>query len=78
MRYYVKMMIDMNEQIRESVRVALAKKDMSQTELAEKVGATRQQVNQFIRGKGGNVHTLWQKMLDELGLELVVKEKEAG
>lgn len=69
------MMIDMNEQIRESVRVALAKEDMSQTELADKVGATRQQVNQFIRGKGGNVHTLWQKIFDELGLELKVVAK---
>jgi ribosome-binding protein aMBF1 (putative translation factor) len=74
-RYYVIMSIDINSHIRESVRVELARKDMTQTDLAERLGVSRQRVNQFIRGRGGNLHGLWQKIFDELGLELVVREK---
>jgi hypothetical protein len=34
---------------------------------------TRQYLNDVLRGKAGNVPAVWQKILDELDLELVVR-----
>ena len=70
------MMNDMNEQIREEVRVAMARRDLKQSELAERIGVSRQYLNTYLSGGAGNVPRLWKKMFDELGLELVVKPRE--
>lgn len=70
------MMLDtMNDQIRQAVRVELAKRNSRQTELADRLGVTRQYVSSLMRGETGNVPDVWQRIFDELGLELVVKPK---
>lgn len=70
------MMKDMNNRIREEVRVAMARRNLNQSELAERVGVSRQYMNAYVSGKAGNVPRLWSKVFDELGLELTVKPKE--
>ena len=61
--------------IREEVRVALARKNMKQSELADSMGVSRQYLNTYLSGKAGDVPKLWEKVFDELGLELVVIPK---
>lgn len=66
----------MNRQIREAIRVELAKRNETQAALARRIGVTRQYLSDIMRGKAGNVSEVWQKVLDDLGLELVVVPKE--
>ena len=63
----------MNEQIREGVRIALAKRNMNRVELARAVGVSPQYLSQILNGQRGDVPEAWQRIFDELGLELVVK-----
>ena len=71
-------MATVNERIREAVRVELARRDTNQAQLAEKVGVTRQYVNNVMRARAGNVPGVWQRIFDELGLELVVQRKDGA
>ena len=64
-----------NDQIREAVRVEIARRASNQAQLAKRVGVSRQYLSDVMRGRAGNVPTLWQKVLDELGLELLVRPK---
>ena len=66
-----------NDQIRRAVRVELARRDQKQARLAERVGISRQYLNDVIRGKAGNVPAVWQRILDELELELEVRRRDA-
>jgi transcriptional regulator with XRE-family HTH domain len=68
-------MATVNERIREAVRVELARRGESQSQLAERVGVSRQYLSDVMRGRAGNVPALWQKVLEDLGLELVVQPK---
>ncbi len=70
------MIITVNDQIRQAVRVELAKKDMKQVDLAKEIGVSKQYLNVIMRGKAGGVPETWLKIFDKLGLELVVKPKE--
>lgn len=74
MAYYVSME-RMNRQIREEVRVALARRNETQAELARRVGVSRQYLSDIMHGKSGNVPDVWQRIFDDLGLELVVVKK---
>jgi len=65
-----------NARIREAVRVALARRDNTQAQLAEKVGVSRQYLNNLMRARTGNVPSVWQRIFDELDLELVVRSKD--
>lgn len=65
----------MNRQIRETIRVELARRNETQAALARRIGVTRQYLSDIMRGKSGNVPEVWQKVLDDLGLELVVRAK---
>ena len=69
-------MPSVNQRIREAVRVELARRDTNQAKLAERIGVSRQYVNNIMRARAGNVPTVWQRIFDELGLELVVRAKE--
>ncbi len=64
-----------NDSIRQAVRVELAKRDQKQIQLAERVGVTRQYLNDVLRGKSAHVPAVWQRILDDLDLELVVQPK---
>lgn len=69
-------MASMNRQIREEVRVALARRNETQAVLARRIGVTPQYLSDIMRGKSGNVPDVWQKVFDDLGLELVVVKRE--
>lgn len=70
-------MIDlrMTDKVREVVRVELARRQLKQTELADKIGKSRQYVNAAIQGRAADMPEIWQQILDELGLELIAVPK---
>ncbi|MDZ7799994.1 MAG: helix-turn-helix transcriptional regulator [Trueperaceae bacterium] len=65
----------MTLQIREEIRVAMVRQRLTQTELAKRVGLSRQHLNHLLTGHRGNLPDGWGKVLDALGLELVVRPK---
>ncbi len=69
-------MATVNESIRQAVRIELARRDSNQARLAEKIGVSKQYINNVMRARAGNVPAVWQRILDELGLELVVRPKD--
>lgn len=64
-----------NERIREAVRVELARRASNQAQLADKVGVSKQYISDVMRARAGNVPAVWQRILDELDLDLVVVPK---
>jgi ribosome-binding protein aMBF1 (putative translation factor) len=68
-------MMTMTEQIREAVRVELAKRKWSKSELARRIEKTPQFISQIMGSERGDVPDYWQRIFDELGLELIVVEK---
>lgn len=70
------MMQTMNDKIREEVRVALARKALNQSDLAERIGVSKQYLNAYINGKAGSVPRLWAKVFNELGLELTISPRK--
>jgi transcriptional regulator with XRE-family HTH domain len=66
----------MNKSIRTDVGNAMTKQNINQSQLAQRIGVTRQYLNNYLNGKAGDVPRLWQKIFDELDLELVTKGKE--
>ena len=66
-----------NDKVRQAVRIELARRDSNQAKLADRIGVSRQYVSDVMRGKAGRVPAVWQKILDDLGLEVVVRPKEA-
>ncbi len=71
-------MIDstMNNRIRHTIKVELAKRSMTQTDLARALGISKQHVNRALTGDLGKVPPIWERILTELGLDLTVTEKE--
>jgi transcriptional regulator with XRE-family HTH domain len=65
----------MTDDIRHAVKVELAKRKLTQGELAKGVGITVQQLSRMMQGKSAKVPDSWQSVFDFLGLELVVKAK---
>lgn len=69
-------MTTMNDHIREEVRVTMLRQRVTQTELAERLGLSRQHINHLLTGHRGNLPEAWEKVLDSLGLELTVVPKQ--
>lgn len=65
----------MTEGIREAVRIELARRDWNRTRLADETGLSRQYISELIGGKAGNLSPAWQRIFDELGLEVVVQPR---
>lgn len=61
----------MNDEITAAVRDALAKRNMTQIALAEKVGLTPSYLTSMLQGRRGKVPETWQKILEALDLKLV-------
>ena len=64
-----------NDRIREEARIAMLRQRVTQTALAERTGLSRQHINHLLTGHRGGVAAGWLRILDELGLELVVVPK---
>ena len=69
-------MATVNERIREAVRIELARRASNQARLAKKVGVSPQYISDVMRARAGNVPDVWQRIFDELGLDLVVVPKQ--
>lgn len=65
----------MTDAIREAIRVELARRNDKPGHLADRVGVSRQFMSAVMNGKAGNLPQVWAKMLDDLGLELVVRAR---
>lgn len=65
----------MTDHIREEVRIAMVRQRVSQTALAAEVGLSQHHVSALLGGRRGRLPDGWQKVLDGLGLELVVRPK---
>lgn len=65
----------MNDSIREAVRVELARRRSTQARLADEVGVSRQYISDIMSGKSGNVPSVWSRIFEQLGLELIVVPK---
>ncbi|WP_229776532.1 helix-turn-helix domain-containing protein [Deinococcus ruber] len=66
----------MNDRVREAVKLAMKERDMSQGKLAARLDVERPSVTRLLSGTSGKVPELWQKILDELGLELIAVPKK--
>ena len=69
-------MSSVNDAIRTAVKVALVKRKMTQAELAERIGLSRTHISRMMQGHRSSVPPSWQLVFDELGLELVAKDRE--
>ncbi len=65
----------MTDEIRHAVKVALAQKRLTQGELAQRIGVSPVHLSRMMKGKRSSVPEAWQRVFDELGLELTVKAK---
>ncbi len=70
------MIVTVNDHIRQAIRIELAKRNMKQAELAEKMGMSKQYLNRIMLGQIGKIPKTWEKLLDEFDLELVVRQKD--
>jgi transcriptional regulator with XRE-family HTH domain len=65
----------MNKVVTEQIKRVMEKQGVSQGELSRRTGIERPNITRMLSGRSGKVPESWQKILDELGLELVVKSK---
>ena len=68
-------MTDTDMQIRRAIRHRMVDLELSQAQLAERMGLSRQNVYHVLRGERGKLPKSLLEMLEALGLELVVAEK---
>ena len=66
-----------NEKVRNTVKQQMLRKDLNQTTLAKRVSMSRVNLVRLLSGRSGQVPESWQKVLDELGLELAAVPKGA-
>ena len=71
--YYVTMDI---KEIAKTAKKRLIHLGITQTDLAKEVGTTPQKVNQFLLGGQVYLSAIDLRILDHLGLELIVREKK--
>lgn len=68
----------MNNEIRQAVKQVMEKQGISQGKLAEDIGIDRVNLTRVLSGRSGKIPETWQKILERLNLELVVREKDAA
>lgn len=66
----------MNDEIRETVREKIAEKFGKTGDFADAIGIQHPNLSPILSGKVGGVTTNWQKILDGLGLKLIVVPKD--
>lgn len=67
----------MTDELRAQIRQYLKDHGLTQTALAMEIGTDRHTINRAL-SSNGSVPPIWQKMLDALGLELVLRPKTAS
>lgn len=66
----------MTDEIREAVRVELARKNWNRAKLADEAGVSRQFISEMLNGRAANVPPSWDKVFSLLGLKLTVVRDE--
>lgn len=61
----------MTDDVREAVRVQMAKRNWRQKDLASDTGVSKQYLSQMLSGKAANTPDAWEKVLSSLGLRLI-------
>jgi plasmid maintenance system antidote protein VapI len=68
----------MTDLIRDAVSDHIKTHGMTRTEAAAAAGLPRQYVTDLLKGRKGTLPKNWARLLDSLGLELVVRPKRRG
>lgn len=63
------------DDIRREIRAQLARKEMTQGELAQRLGIHEVQLSRMMTGKSEGTVSRWKEILEALGLELTVRER---
>lgn len=69
-------MNNMTEKIRQQIRDVMTEQEMTTYRLAQMTGIDQPNVTRLLKGRSGKIPESWQKVLDALGLELIVKQKD--
>lgn len=64
------------DDLRAELRAILARRRIKQTDLAAELGMSRTHLNNLLNGQRGQLTPVWQKLLDHLELELVLRPRE--
>lgn len=67
----------MTDDLRAQLRQYLSDHNLSQSALAVTVGTDRHTISRALT-RNGSIPPIWQKMLDALGLELVLRPKRSS
>ena len=67
--------MNVNDQIRSTVKAAMRKRGINQARLAEQLKVTPQALSRTLNERG-KIPGLWRAILGTLDLELVAREKE--
>lgn len=68
-------MNSVNDTIRETVKNRMRARDLTQRELARRTDMHETNLARLLAGRSGKINEGWQRVLDELGLELVAVPK---
>lgn len=60
----------MNDRIRTNLKKAMSEKDITQTDIAQRLGIKQPNISRYLRGVSGEVPENWQVMLEMTDLEL--------
>ena len=66
---------DVQEHIREEVRVEMARRRISQIELAKEAGISRSYISSCLSGSADVLSSKWLRVFEVLGLELTIRKK---
>jgi predicted XRE-type DNA-binding protein len=66
---------NVNDRIRSDVKELLKQRGLTQQQLADMTGIERPNINAMLSGKVGKMPDRWEKLLDALGLEVVIRPK---
>lgn len=68
-------MDNVNETIRQTVKEKMKMRELTQRELAKRTDMHETNLARLLAGRSGKINEGWQRVLDELGLELVAVPK---
>jgi transcriptional regulator with XRE-family HTH domain len=68
-------MNSMNDAIRETVKNRMKSRELTQRELAKRTDMHETNLARLLAGRSGTINQSWQRVLEELNLELVAVPK---
>ena len=68
-------MANVTDDIRAELRAILARRRIRQTDLAAELGMSRTHLNNLLNGQRGQLSPVWEKLLEHLDLELVLRPR---